>query len=153
MGYDLHRLIEGRPLMLGGIHIPFDRGPLGHSDGDVIAHAMCDALLGAAGLPDIGTMFPPGDPNYAGVAGTVLLRDVRQKLADQGWRVVNIDATVIIEGPAIAPFRTAMAGAIAAALDIAPEAVSVKAKTNEGMDAIGRGEAVAAHAIALIEQD
>ena len=151
VGYDLHRTAAGIPLMLGGVHIPSSWGLSGHSDGDAVMHAIADALLGAAGKGDIGAMFPPGDPRYAGIAGRVLLAEVRSALAADGWWPANIDVTIIAEAPALAPHRDAMRSAIAEALEIPPGAVGVKAKTNEGLDAIGRGEAIAAHAVALIE--
>ena len=153
VGYDLHRLEAGRPLMLGGIAIATERGLAGHSDGDVAAHAIADALLGAAGMGDIGALFPPGDRRYAGIAGRDLLAQVRAALAESGWRVANIDVTIIAEAPALGPYREAMRSALAEPLGVEASAIGVKAKTNEGLDAVGRGEAIAAHAVALIERD
>ena len=151
-GYDLHRTAAAIPLMLGGVHIPSPWGLSGHSDGDAVMHAIADALLGAAGKGDIGGMFPPGDRRYAGIAGRALLAEVCTAIAAEGWRAVNIDVTIIAEAPQLGPHRDAMRNAIAETLAIPPGAVGVKAKTNEGLDAIGRGEAIAAHAVALIER-
>jgi 2-C-methyl-D-erythritol 4-phosphate cytidylyltransferase/2-C-methyl-D-erythritol 2,4-cyclodiphosphate synthase len=149
-GYDVHRLVAGRPLMLGGVHVPSARGPLGHSDGDVVCHAVTDAILGAASLGDIGRHFPDSDPRWKGAAGVELLQRALAVLGGQGFEVVNVDVTVILETPKIRDHVDAMRTALAAALRIDASMVSVKGKTNEGMDAVGRGEAVAAHAIALI---
>lgn len=149
-GYDLHRLAEGRPLIVGCVAIPGERGLVGHSDGDVAAHAIADALLGAAALGDLGEHFPPGDPQYAGISGRSLLDGVRTRLEASGWRIVNVDVTIVTESPRLAPYRGAMREALALALGVTPEVVGVKAKTNEGLDAIGRGEAIAAHAVALL---
>jgi len=150
IGYDIHRLVEGRRLMLGGVEIPFERGLLGHSDGDSLSHAVCDALLGAAGLGDIGTHFSDRDPRFAGVASLKLLEQVRALLEEHGCRVVNLDATVIAERPKLAPYVAEMRVRLAAAAGVDPSLVNVKAKTNEGLDATGRGEAIAAQAVALI---
>ncbi|MSQ62141.1 MAG: 2-C-methyl-D-erythritol 2,4-cyclodiphosphate synthase [Dehalococcoidia bacterium] len=151
VGYDLHRTAVAIPLMLGGVHIPYSWGLSGHSDGDAVMHAIADALLGAAGKGDIGAMFPPGDRRYAGITGRALLAQVRTALATEGWMPVNIDVTIIAEAPQLGPYRNAMRNAIAQTLEIPPDAVGIKAKTNEGLDAIGRGEAIAAHAVALIK--
>jgi 2-C-methyl-D-erythritol 4-phosphate cytidylyltransferase / 2-C-methyl-D-erythritol 2,4-cyclodiphosphate synthase len=151
-GYDLHRLVEGRPLVLGGVAIPFDRGLAGHSDADALCHAVADAILGAAAQGDIGQHFPDSDERWRGASSVQLLRRAAAIVAGLGYQVVNVDATVIAERPKLAPFRTAMAAGLAAALGVEPSAVSVKAKTNEGVDAAGRGEAIAVHAVALIEQ-
>ena len=151
IGYDLHRLETGRKLMLGGIEVPFDRGPAGHSDGDVLCHAICDALLGAAGLGDIGTHFPDTDRRWQGVSSLVFLETVRGLLDERNFRIRHIDAVVITEKPKLAPHFPAMREALAKALDIKPQQINLKAKTNEGVDAIGRGEAIAAHAIATLE--
>jgi 2-C-methyl-D-erythritol 2,4-cyclodiphosphate synthase len=152
-GYDLHRLVEGRPLILGGVAIPFDRGLAGHSDADALCHAVTDAILGAASQGDIGQHFPNSDERWSGASSTNLLSRAAAIVAGLGYRVVNVDATVIAERPRLGPFRAAMAAGLAAALGVEPSAVSVKAKTNEGIDAAGRGEAIAVHAVALLQRD
>lgn len=149
-GYDLHRLAEGRPLVLAGVTVPFDRGPFGHSDGDVLSHAIVDAIFGAAGAGDIGQHFPDTDPAWKGAAGLDLLRRAVTIVRDRGWEVANADATVILERPKLAPHIGAMRERLAATLGVSIDRVSVKAKTNEGVDAVGRGEAIAAHAIAVL---
>lgn len=150
-GYDLHRLVEGRPLILGGVTIPYERGLLGHSDADVLVHAVMDALLGAAALGDIGRLFPDSDPAYAGADSLLLARHVAALLTESGFRVCNVDATVIAQQPKLAPFEAEMVRNIAAALDIPPAAVSVKATTEERLGITGSGQAISAHAVALIE--
>jgi 2-C-methyl-D-erythritol 4-phosphate cytidylyltransferase/2-C-methyl-D-erythritol 2,4-cyclodiphosphate synthase len=149
-GYDLHRLVEGRPLILGGVTIPSDRGALGHSDADVVCHALTDAVLGAASLGDIGRHFPDDDPRWKGASSLDLLRRAVAMLADQELRVGNVDVTVILERPRIKDHIDAMRAAVADALGIEIGRVSIKGKTNEGVDAVGRGEAIAAHAIVLV---
>jgi 2-C-methyl-D-erythritol 2,4-cyclodiphosphate synthase len=151
IAYDLHRLAEGRKLMIGGIEIPSPKGSVGHSDGDVLSHALCDALLGAAGLGDIGTHFPDTDPKWKGAASLIFLEHVRGLLAARGLRINHLDAVVICERPKLVPHFPAMRAALAKSLGLSPEQVSLKAKTNEGVDAVGRGEAIAAHAIATLE--
>ena len=151
-GYDLHRLVEGRPLFLGGICIPHPRGLLGHSDGDVVLHAICDAILGAMGIGDIGQHFPDTDERFRGVASSELVRHVGVLMRDEGWRLGNLDVTIHAEQPRCAPHRLAMRSRIAELLGVQVTCVSVKAKTNEGVDAIGRGEAIAATAVVLLEQ-
>jgi 2-C-methyl-D-erythritol 2,4-cyclodiphosphate synthase len=151
IGYDLHRLETGRKLIVGGIEVPFDKGPVGHSDGDVLAHAICDALLGAANLGDIGTHFSDRDPRWKGASSLVFLRQVQNLLAESRLHIEHIDAIVIAERPKLGPHFSAMRDALAGALGIRTEAISLKAKTNEGVDAVGRGEAIAAHAIATLE--
>lgn len=151
IGYDLHRLAEGRKLILGGVEVPFEKGPVGHSDGDVLAHAICDALLGAAGLGDIGKHFPDTDPKWRGVSSLLFLEHVRLLVHELGLRIAHIDAVVVIERPKLGPHFPAMRDALAKALGIRPEQINLKAKTNEGVDAVGRGEAVAAHAVATLE--
>jgi 2-C-methyl-D-erythritol 2,4-cyclodiphosphate synthase len=151
IGYDLHRLAEGRPLVIGGITVPFEKGPVGHSDGDVLAHAICDALLGAAGLGDIGTHFPDTDPKWKGTPSLRFLEHVRGLLAAHRLTIAYVDAVVICERPKLGPHFPAMREALAAALGVRSDHVHLKAKTNEGMDAVGRGEAIAAHAIATLE--
>jgi 2-C-methyl-D-erythritol 2,4-cyclodiphosphate synthase/2-C-methyl-D-erythritol 4-phosphate cytidylyltransferase len=150
-GYDLHRLIEGRPLVLAGVRIPFDRGLLGHSDADAICHAVTDAVLGAAAAGDIGRYFPDSDPRFEGASSIDLLRLAAGIVRTHGCRIVNVDVTLIAERPTVGPHAQAMCANLADALGITPDRVSVKAKTNEGVDAVGRGEAMAAHAVALIE--
>jgi len=150
IGYDLHRLTAGRKLVLGGIEVPFDRGPAGHSDGDALAHCICDALLGAAGLGDIGTHFPDNDPKWKDANSLRFLQRVRELFAERGLRIAHIDATVITEKPKLGPHFPAMREALAGALGIEPQRINLKAKTNEGVDAIGRGEAIAAQAIATL---
>ncbi|MFN7946182.1 MAG: 2-C-methyl-D-erythritol 2,4-cyclodiphosphate synthase [Blastocatellia bacterium] len=149
-GNDIHRLVEDRKLILGGVEISFDKGLLGHSDADSLSHAITDALLGAAGLGDIGTHFSDKDPRWAGADSLVFLRGACEMLAEKGWAVVNIDATIIAERPKMMPHIPAMKAKLAAAMSIDPSQINIKAKTNEGLDAIGRGEAIAAQAIALI---
>jgi 2-C-methyl-D-erythritol 4-phosphate cytidylyltransferase / 2-C-methyl-D-erythritol 2,4-cyclodiphosphate synthase len=151
-GYDLHRLVEGRPLILGGVAIPFDRGLAGHSDADALCHAVTDAILGAASQGDIGQHFPDSDTRWKGASSIDLLRRAAAIVAGVGYRVVNVDATIIAERPTLGPFRAAMAAGLSAALGVEPSAVSVKAKSNEGVDAAGRGDAIAVHAIALLQQ-
>jgi 2-C-methyl-D-erythritol 2,4-cyclodiphosphate synthase len=149
-GYDLHRLVPGRPLILGGVTIPSDRGALGHSDADVVCHAVTDAILGAAALGDIGRHFPDTDPRWKDANSLDLLRRAVQLAGEQGLMVGNVDVTVILETPKIREYVDAMRASLAAALGLDPGRVSVKGKTNEGVDAVGRGEAIAAHAIALL---
>ncbi len=151
-GYDIHRFGARRPLVLGGVHVPCDSGLIGHSDADVVLHAVIDALLGAAGLGDIGTHFPPDDPRYKDADSGALLRQVVAGLRRAACEPVNVDITVIAERPRIAPHAEAMRRVIAGALGVTPEQVSVKAKSNEGLDAVGRGEAVAAWAVALVRR-
>jgi 2-C-methyl-D-erythritol 2,4-cyclodiphosphate synthase len=150
IGYDVHPFAEGRPLILGGVEIPFARGLDGHSDADVLLHAISDALLGAAALGDIGVHFPNTNAKYKGISSLVLLERVGGLLAKQGFTVGNIDATLLLEKPRVMKFAARMASNIAARLDIPPQSVSVKATTNEGMGFIGRGDGCAAMAIALI---
>lgn len=151
IGYDLHRLAEGRKLILGGVEIPFEKGPVGHSDGDALAHAICDALLGAASLGDIGTHFPDTDPKWKGAASLRFLERVRELLAERRLRIAHIDAVLITEKPKLGPHFPAMRAALARTLAIPESAINLKAKTNEGVDAIGRGEAIAAQAVATLE--
>ncbi|HTC62725.1 MAG TPA: 2-C-methyl-D-erythritol 2,4-cyclodiphosphate synthase [Candidatus Saccharimonadales bacterium] len=152
IGYDLHRLAEGRKLILGGIELAFPKGPVGHSDGDALAHAMCDALLGAAGMGDIGTHFPDTDPRWKDTQSLRFLEHIRDLLVEHNFRIVHIDATVITEKPKLGPHFPAMREALAKALGIAPSMINLKAKTNETVDAIGRGEAIAAQAIATLDR-
>ena len=149
-GYDVHRLTEGRRLILGGVDIPFERGLLGHSDADVLAHAVMDALLGAAALGDIGHMFPDTDPQYRGIDSRVLLRRVAAALAEGGFSIGNVDVTLVAQRPKIAPYVESMRANIASDLDIGIDMVSVKATTEEGLGFTGSGEGMAAHAAALL---
>ena len=149
-GYDVHRLVPGRRCIICGVDIPHDRGLLGHSDADVALHALSDALLGAAALGDIGHLFPDTDPAYAGADSRVLLRHVVTLLRDRGYRVGNVDVTIIAQEPKMAPHITAMRENIAADLDIAVDSVSVKATTTERLGFTGRSEGIAAHAVALL---
>jgi 2-C-methyl-D-erythritol 2,4-cyclodiphosphate synthase len=153
IGNDIHRLVEGRKLLLGGVEIPFEKGLLGHSDADSLTHAICDALLGAAALGDIGTHFSDKDPRWKGADSLMLLRRVGEMIHEAGWRIVNVDATILAERPKMLPHLPTMKLKLAAALNLDISCVSLKAKTNEGLDAVGRGEAIAAQAIALITQN
>ncbi|RMF22129.1 MAG: 2-C-methyl-D-erythritol 2,4-cyclodiphosphate synthase [Deltaproteobacteria bacterium] len=150
-GYDIHRLEPGRRLVLAGVVIESPVGCAGHSDGDAAAHALCDALLGALGAGDIGEYFPPGDPRWRDADSMVLLAEVCRKVARAGARLSNVDVTIVIERPRIAPYRQRMRERLAEVLGCPAEAVSVKAKTAEGLGPIGRGEAVEARAVALVE--
>ena len=151
-GYDVHRLVPERKLVLGGVELPFEKGLLGHSDADVLAHAVMDALLGAAALGDIGRLFPDSDPAYEGADSLVLLRRVAEVLAEHGYRIGNVDATVLAQRPKLAPHIPAMREKLAGAMGISAEQVSVKATTEEGLGFTGTGEGIAAHAVALIEK-
>lgn len=151
-GYDVHRLTEGRALILGGVHIPFERGLLGHSDADVLTHAVMDALLGAAGLWDIGHAFPDTDPAYEGADSLVLLDRVIDMLRENGLRVGNVDATILAQRPKLAPYIPQMRANLAARLGVDTSRVNVKATTEEGLGFTGSGEGMAAHAVALLEE-
>jgi 2-C-methyl-D-erythritol 2,4-cyclodiphosphate synthase len=150
IGYDLHRLESGRKLIVGGIELPFDKGPVGHSDGDVLAHALCDALLGAAGLGDIGTHFPDTDPKWKGANSLLFLEHAKKLLDQKKFAIEYVDAVVITEKPKLGPHFEKMREALAHALGVSQEKIHLKAKTNEGVDAIGRGEAIAAHVVATL---
>jgi 2-C-methyl-D-erythritol 2,4-cyclodiphosphate synthase len=150
-GFDAHALVAGRKLVIGGVEIPYDRGLAGHSDADVLIHALCDALLGAAALGDIGTHFPDSDARYKGIDSRRLLREVAQLLRGKELKVVNVDATIIAEAPKMAPHIPAMRANLASDLGIPLDAVSVKAKTTEKLGFTGRGEGIAAEAIALLD--
>ena len=150
-GYDVHRLVEGRKLILGGVEIPWEKGLLGHSDADVLVHAVMDALTGAARLGDIGKLFPDTDPAYAGISSLKLLSEVGRLLGKKGFAVVNIDATLLAQAPKVGPYKQRMAENIAAALGIGPERVNVKATTEEGLGFTGDGSGMAAHAVVLLE--
>jgi len=150
-GFDVHALVPGRNLVLGGVHIPYHLGLEGHSDADVLLHAICDALLGAAGLGDIGRHYPETDAAYTGADSRALLRDVAQKLKEKKLKVVNLDATILAQAPRMAPHMPRMIANIAADLGIAPAAVNIKATTTERLGFLGRGEGIAAQAIALLD--
>lgn len=150
-GYDVHRLVEGRKLILGGVEIPYEKGLLGHSDADVLTHAVMDALLGAAALGDIGKWFPDSDPAYKGADSIALLRRVTELLAREGWRVGNVDTTVLAQAPKLAPHLSQMREYLAAACGVPVSQISVKATTEEGLGFTGSGEGIAAHAVCLLE--
>ena len=152
LGHDTHRLAPNRPLILGGVTIDFDRGLLGHSDADVLLHAVTDALLGAAGLGDIGDAFPDTEPAYAGIDSAVLLSRALERVTDAGWRVVNLDCTVFAQRPKLAPYKPAMRLRLAELLGVSAEAINVKAKTGEHVGPIGREEAMSADAVVLLEK-
>jgi 2-C-methyl-D-erythritol 2,4-cyclodiphosphate synthase len=153
VGYDAHRFGGRRPLVLGGVDIPGEQGLVGHSDADVIAHAVADALLGAAGMGDIGERYPPADPRFEGADSIELLRDTTGALRESGWRVANVDVSVLAERPVISPFKARMAERLADALQVTAGDVNVKATTNEGMGFVGRGEGIAAIAVAQLERE
>ena len=150
-GFDVHALAGGRKLVIGGVHIPFAKGLLGHSDADVLLHAICDALLGAAGMGDIGQHFPDSDPQYSEIDSRVLLRSVAKKLKVAGFRVSNVDATIVAQAPRMAPHIPNMIGNIASDLGVQPSAINIKATTTEELGFVGREEGIAAQAVALIE--
>ncbi|OGX26966.1 MAG: 2-C-methyl-D-erythritol 2,4-cyclodiphosphate synthase [Omnitrophica WOR_2 bacterium RIFCSPHIGHO2_02_FULL_45_21] len=150
IGYDIHRLVRGRKLILGGLHIPFKKGLLAHSDGDVLVHALCDALLGAANLGDIGIHFPNSDKRYKGISSLKLLEAVNRKLSKAGYKIGNIDSVLLMDQPKINQFRQEIIGNLSAVLKIAPQAISLKATTNEGVGSIG-SKAIAGYAVVLLE--
>ena len=152
IGYDIHRFIEGRPLVLGGVEIPYVLGLLGHSDGDVLLHAICDALLGAVSAGDIGEHFSDTDPKYQGIPSVELLKAVYESMEEQGFLIENIDAIVIAKQPSLVPFKREMQRKIAAALKIEETRVNIKAKTNNGMGDLGNGEAIASYATVLVSK-
>jgi len=151
-GYDVHRLVPGRPLILGGVNIPFDKGLLGHSDADVLTHAIMDAILGAAALGDIGMLFPDHDPAYEGISSLTLLKEVIRVTAEAGYRVENIDATVLAQAPKLSPHKQQMRQNIADAASLELSQISVKATTEEGLGFTGTGEGIAAHAVVLLTE-
>ena len=151
-GYDVHRLTEGRKLILGGVNIPWEKGLLGHSDADVLVHALMDAMLGAAALGDIGKLFPDNDDAYLGADSIVLLRKVTEVLRNRGWRLSNADCTVIAQRPKLAPYIESMRETIAEAAGVESDRISVKATTEEKLGFTGSGEGIAAHAVVLIEE-
>jgi 2-C-methyl-D-erythritol 2,4-cyclodiphosphate synthase len=150
-GFDAHRLVEGRPFVVGGVRVPFDKGPLGHSDGDVLTHAVCDALLGACALGDLGTHFPDTDPQWKGADSLRLLAACHELAVRHGWTIANIDATVVVQAPRLAPYVPAMRDALADVLGLEAGRISVKAKSSEGMGYTGDGTGIAAYAVALVE--
>lgn len=150
-GYDIHRLVEGRPLILGGVTIPHPQGLDGHSDADVLTHAIMDALLGALSLGDIGRYFPPGDPQGAGADSLNLLAQVNAMVQDRGWTVCNVDSVIVAEQPKMKPHIDAMRTRLATVLGLDPSQVGVKATTNEGLGPVGRQEGIAVHAVVLLE--
>ena len=152
-GWDVHALVEGRPLILGGVTIPYSKGLLGHSDADALLHAITDALLGAAGLGDIGRHFPDTDPQFKGADSVVLLQEAVKRARAQGWQVGNVDSTIVAQAPKMAPHIPAMVQNIAQALGVAPEQVNVKAKTAEKMGPVGEGLSIEARAVVLLQKD
>lgn len=151
IGYDIHRLVKGRSLILGGVSIAYEKGLLGHSDADVLTHAICDALLGAAGLGDIGTHFPDSEPQFKDISSLRLLTDSCRLLTDNGFRIVNLDATLFAEAPKLAPHRQNMQTRLADTMHISPTEINIKSTTTEGLGVIGKGEGIAAMCIALID--
>jgi 2-C-methyl-D-erythritol 2,4-cyclodiphosphate synthase len=152
-GYDVHPLVAGRDLILGGVKIPHSKGLHGHSDADVLIHAICDACLGAAGLGDIGRHFPDTDPQYKNIDSRKLLRKVKEAIAEHGWKIANVDSTIVAQAPRVAPYLAQMVANIAADLGITPESVNIKATTTEKLGFAGREEGIAAHAVALLEHE
>ncbi len=152
LGYDIHPLKEGRELFLAGIHIPYQRGLYGHSDGDVLSHALMDSLLGAAGLQDIGYWFPPSSPSTKGVRSIVLLEEVCEKIREQGWEIENVDTTLIAEEPLIAPFVEEMKKSLSLAMRVKEEVIGIKATTNEGLGSLGKGEGIGCFAVSLLRK-
>lgn len=151
-GYDVHRLVEGRRLIIGGVDIPFEKGLLGHSDADVLAHAVIDALLGAAAMDNIGVLFPDSDPRYQGADSLHLLRESCQKLKSAGWSIENVDSIIVAQKPKMMPYVPQMRDRMARAMDIELSQLSVKAKTEEGLGFTGNGEGIAAHAVCLLSR-
>ncbi len=150
IGYDSHRLVPGRPLILGGVHVPFEMGLYGHSDADVLLHAIGDALCGAAGLPDIGQMFPDTDPQWKGADSRVLLREMARRVSEAGWQVGNVDAVLIAQQPKISPYVGEMRKVIAETIGVGIENVNIRGKTAEKLGALGAGEGMAVHAVCLL---
>ncbi|MBF0242473.1 MAG: 2-C-methyl-D-erythritol 2,4-cyclodiphosphate synthase [Desulfamplus sp.] len=151
-GYDVHRLVSDRLLVIGGVTIPFDKGLQGHSDADVLVHAVCDAILGAAGLGDIGRHFPDSDPTYRNISSLILLRRCANMVEEHGYAIENIDCTILAQAPKLEPYKREMAYKIASAIEISTESVNVKATTTEGLGFEGKGEGIAAHVVALISK-
>jgi len=153
LGYDIHRLIKGRRFLLGGVEIPFSKGEEGHSDGDVLAHAVCDALLGASALGDIGELFPPSEPAYKDADSMELLRNVFERVKKSGWKVINLDCVIICEKPKVLPFRDVIRNSLAKTLEVSLDCVFVKGKTAEGLGSVGKGRAVEVLAQCLLEKN
>lgn len=151
-GYDVHQLVEGRALVLGGVKIPYHKGLLGHSDADVLVHAACDALLGAAGLGDLGGQFPDTDDDYKDIYSIKLLQRCKRKVSDKGYRLVNLDATVFAQAPKLAPYRDQMRNCLSDALGVKPDQINVKSTTTERLGFVGRGEGMAAMCVVLIDK-
>ena len=152
IGYDLHRLVEGRKLILGGVEIPAEKGLVGHSDADILLHAVTDALLGAAALGDIGQHFPPSDPQWRDADSAVFLCHARRLVEESAWRLMNVDAVIVLEKPKLGPFRDAIRESLADKLGVSTDRVSVKAKTAEGLGPVGQGEAAEAHVVVLVSR-
>jgi 2-C-methyl-D-erythritol 2,4-cyclodiphosphate synthase/2-C-methyl-D-erythritol 4-phosphate cytidylyltransferase/2-C-methyl-D-erythritol 2,4-cyclodiphosphate synthase len=152
LGYDFHRLKKGRRFLLGGVHIPFPKGELGHSDGDVLAHAVSDSILGAIGLGDIGELFPPSAPAWKDADSMQLLRKVYEQVKSKGWRLVNLDCVIVCENPKVLPYRDIIRNSLAQALEVRPENIFVKGKTSEGLGPVGKGKAVEALALCLLKK-
>lgn len=152
-GYDVHRWVEGRPCILGGVEIPSEKGPLGHSDADVVCHVLCDALLGAANMRNIGYHFSDKDPMWKGVASTLLLKKVMEMIREAGWELANADVTVILDQPKLNPIIPAIKDNLALVMGVDMDQISVKATTSEGLGFVGRAEGISAMAVALIQQD
>ena len=152
IGYDIHRLVEGRPLILGGVPVEYEKGLLGHSDADVLVHAICDALLGAAGLGDIGMHFPDNDPQYKDISSLKLLSNTCRMVTEKGFRIVNLDTIVFAEAPKLGSQRNDMQTTLAKTMNVTEEQINIKATTTEGLGAIGKGEGIGAMCIALIDQ-
>ena len=152
LGYDIHRLTEGRDLIIGGVKITHEKGLLGHSDADVLIHAIIDAMLGALALADIGTLFPDTDKKYKDIESTLLLEKVYEKISEKGWQIVNIDSTIIAQEPKMMPYIPKMKKVLCKILEIEPDELSIKAKTNEDMDAVGQKLAIEAHAVVMLRK-
>lgn len=151
-GYDIHKTVKGRPLILGGVEIPWDKGLLGHSDADVLTHSIIDSIFGALGEGDIGTHFPDSDDEYKGINSLVLLKKAVQILKDRGYKIINIDNTLIAEKPKLSPFVSQMKQTLAPVLNIEEDSIGIKCKTNEGLEDIGKGKAIAAYSVVLIDR-
>ena len=152
LGKDLHPLVEGRKLLLGGVEIPFEKGELGHSDGDVLCHAIIDAFLGAAALGDIGELYPPEDPIWKDSNSLQLLKKAWEKVKAEGWHLVNLDCVITLEKPKLLPFREKIISSLAGALEVEPSGIFIKGKTNEGLGYLGKGDAIEALAVCLVEK-
>ena len=152
LGYDIHKLTEGRDLIIGGVKITHEKGLLGHSDADVLIHAIIDAMLGGLGLSDIGTLFPDTDQNYKDIDSTILLKKVYEKISEKGWQIVNIDSNIIAQEPKMMPYIPKMKKVLCKILEIEPDELSIKAKTNEKMDAVGQKLAIEAHAVVMLRK-